>query len=154
MSLKKFFQKIGAFFQRLFEGLLPELKKAVHVGVTITDAIKNFDLTHPGAADILTAIIPGEWDDNLKNKIRENLPKIMTELRLVDTTLNLTDPNEIMAAAIKVLQQLSGDYRSAFLNSASIVIAQVAADGKFDWNDVVYLEKWYYDHRAGLNIPV
>jgi hypothetical protein len=27
-----------------------------------------------------------------------------------------------------------------------VLVAQCAADGKFDWDDVKYLTKWYYDH--------
>ena len=147
MSLKRFLNKIGQFFSKLFKGLLPELKKAIHAGVTITDAIKNYDDTHPGFVDLITKIIPGEWDDKVKDLVREKLPSVMIELKLVDATLGLTDPDEIVAAAIKTIKQLSGDYRSAFLNSLSIIIAQVAADGKLDWNDAAYLLKWYYDHK-------
>lgn len=154
MSLKSIIHAIGGFFAHLFAGLLPELKAAIHIGVTITDAIKNFDANNPSVADIITSIIPGNVDDKIKDTLREKLPQIVVELKLVDATLGLTDPNEIVAAAVKVLQQLSGDYRSAFLNSLSIIIAQVAADGKLDWNDAVYLLKWYYDHKKTLEIPV
>ncbi len=147
MSLKSFMRKIGNFFSKLFKGLLPELKKAVHIGVTITDAIKNYDTAHPEIADIITKLIPGDLDDKIKDTLREKLPVVLTELRLVDATLGLTDPNEIVAAAVKTIQQLSGDYRSAFLNSLSILIAQVAADGNFNWDDAAYLMKWYYDNK-------
>ena len=147
MSLKKFFNRIGQFFSKLWKGLLPDLKKAVHIGVVVVDAIKNFDSLNPEVLDILTAIIPGDLDDKIKDKIREKLPSILIELRLVDATLNLTDPQEIVKAAVQTLQQLSGDYKASFLNSLAIIIARVAADGKLDWNDAIFLEKWYYDHR-------
>jgi len=147
MSLKKFFRKIGQFFEKLFKGLLPELKKAVHVGVTITNAIKEFDLANGGTVDIITKLIPGEWDDKLKEKVRDELPMIMVQLQLVDNTMTLTNKDEIVASAVKTLQQLSGDYRSAFLNSLAIIVAQVAADGKLDWNDAAYILKWYYDNQ-------
>lgn len=150
MSLKSIIHSIGGFFAHLFSGLLPELKSAIHIGVTVVDAIKTFDTASPEVADILTAIIPGTFDDKIKNLLREKLPSILIELRLVDATLGLTDPNEITAAAVKTLQQLSGDYHSAFLNSLSIIVAQVAADGKLDWNDAAYLLKWYYDHKQTL----
>jgi hypothetical protein len=145
MSLKSFLHKIGEFFHNLFEGLKPKLQNAVHWGVVITENLKN--AIDSQVADIITAIIPGELDDKIKDKLREALPKIVVELRLVDTTMGLTDPQEIMAAAVKVIQQLDGDYKSAFLHDFSILAAQVAADGKLDWDDAVYLLQWYYDHK-------
>jgi len=147
MSLKSFLHGIGQFFANLFSKLEPVLKKAVAVGVTITDAIKNFDTAHPELTDIITKLTKGTGDDKAVALVREKLPDIMIELRLVDATLGLTDPDEIVAAGVKVIQQLSGDYKSAFLNSLSIIIAQVASDGKLDWDDAVYLLKWYYDHK-------
>ena len=152
MSLKSIINSIGGFFAHLFAGLLPELKAAIHIGVTVTEAIKTFDTNNPMIADIITSIIPGTFDDKIKETLRAELPKIVTELKLVDATLGLTDPNQIVAAAVKVLQQMSGDYKSAFLNSLSIIIAQVAADGKLDWNDAAYLLKWYYDHNKATSI--
>ena len=145
--MKKILKSILSFLSGLFSKLSPILEKAIDVGVTVTDAIKNFDAANPAAADILTAIIPGTLDDNIKNLLRANLPKIVVELKLVQATEGLTDPNEIMLAATKVIQQLSGDYRSSFLNSLAIITAQVAADGKLDWNDAAYLLKWYYDNK-------
>ena len=153
MSLKTFLKHLGDFFANLFHAIAPELKKAIHVGVTIADAIKTFDINNPQVADILTALIPGTWDDNLKNLIRTNLPKIVVELRLVDAASGLTDPQEIMAAAVKLIQQLDGDYHSAALHDLSIIVAQVAADGKLDWHDAVYLLQWYYEHKDSLPTP-
>lgn len=152
MSLKNFLRNILNAIGHLFQGLLPELKNAVHIGVTITNAIKEFDLTHPDVADIITAIIPGELDNKIKDKIRGWLPKIVVELRLVEAGLGLTDPNEIMKQAIIVLQGLPGatDAKKNFLNGLSILVAQVTADGKLDWNDAAYILKWYYDHQASV----
>lgn len=154
MFLSKLLKSIGEFFSRLWHGLLPELKAAIHVGVVITNAVKEFDLNNPAIVDIITSLIPGNLDNKIVAKIREALPKICIELKLVDATLGLTDPQEIVKAAIKTMQQLSGDYKSAFLNSFSIIVAQVAADGKLDWNDAAYLLKWYYDNQAKLTPPV
>lgn len=142
--MKKFLKKIGEWIAKLFGNILPEVQKAIKLGVTITEAIKTFDTNNPFAADILTQIIPGDLDEKIKDKIREELPKIMVELKLVDATLGLTDPDEILIAATKVIQQLEGDYSSAFLHNLSILISQVAADGKLNWSDSIILVEWYY----------
>lgn len=148
MSLKSFLQHIADFFANIFKSLLPTLQKAVEVGADITEAVKNFDFKNPQVADILTAIIPGDLDDRIKDKLREELPKIVIELRLIGATVNVADPNEIMLNAVKVIQQMDGDYKSAFLHSFSILAAQVAADGKLSWSDAIYLLEWYYQNKV------
>ena len=152
MSLKTFLHKIADFFSNIFHSMVPELQKAIAVGVEITDAVKNFDAANPEVADILTAIIPGTLDDTIKQKLREELPKIAIELRLIGATVNVTDPNEIMLNAVKVIQQMSGDYKSAFLHDFSILAAQVAADGKLTWSDAVYLLEWFYRNKPATPV--
>lgn len=122
-----------------------KLKDAIHIGVLVVENIKNF--VDSPSADILTVLIPGDTDDQVKNWLRAKLPDILIKLRLVDSTLGLTDPVEITAAAIKVLQDLDDDIKSAFLHDLAILIAQVAADGKLSWSDGVYILQWYYQHK-------
>jgi hypothetical protein len=147
MSLKSFFKNLFSNIAAAFTKLLPKLKKAIKVGVEVTEAIKNFDEKNGAVVDILTAIIPGNIDDTVKNAIRAKLPALMVQLRLVDETLGLTDPNEIMAAAMKVLQSLDKEYKSAFLHNMSVIVAQVAADGKLTWSDAIILLEWYYKEK-------
>jgi hypothetical protein len=145
MSLQSFLTKIWNQIKALFDGIPSELKTAVHIGVLVTENIKNF-IDSP-AADILTAIIPTDIDDEVKNWLRAKLPAILTELKLADSCSSLTDPNEITACGVKVLQGLDGDIQSAFLHNLSVLIAEIAADGKLTWGDGVYILQWYYQHE-------
>jgi len=144
MSLKSFLEKIWGDLTSIFEKFPAELKVAVGSGVVLVENLKNF--VNSPVADILTAIIPGSLDDSIKTLLRNKLPGILTDLKLVDTTLNLTDPNEIVANAIKVLQEMDPNVSPAFLHSISILVAQVAADGKLSWSDAVYIQQWYYNN--------
>ena len=145
MSLTSFLTKIWNEIKALFASFPSELKIAIHIGVQVAENMKNF--VDSPTADILTALIPGDIDDKIKNWLRTKLPTILTELKLADSCGTLTDPNEITACAIKVLQALDGDIKSAFLHNLSILVAEVAADGKLSWSDGVYLLQWYYDHE-------
>lgn len=145
MSLGNFLQKIWGGVKHLFGDLPDDLKSSVHIGVVVTENIKNF--VDSGNADILTAIIPGDIDDLIKNRLRANLPKILTELKLADKCGTLTDTAAIVKCAIQTLQQIEGDFKSAFLHDLSIIIAQVASDGKLDWKDGTYILQWYYTHK-------
>jgi hypothetical protein len=145
MSLQSFLTKIWNQIKALFDGIPAELKTAIRIGVEVTENIKTF--VDSPAADILTAIIPGDIDDEVKNWLRAKLPIILTELKLADSCGQLTDPAEITACAVRVLQSLDKNTQSAFLHSLSILVAQVASDGKLTWSDGVYILQWYYEHE-------
>ena len=145
MSLQTFLTNIWNQVKELFNGIPAELKTAIHIGVLVTENIKNF--VDSPAADVLTAIIPGDIDGEIKNWLRAKLPAILTELKLADSYSSLTDPGEITACAVKVLQGLDGDIKSAFLHNLSILIAQVPSDGKLTRSDGVYILEWYYQHE-------
>lgn len=150
MSLKKLVQRIWGGIKKAFQKLSPQLKAAIAIGVTVVDNIKKF--TDSELADVLTAIIPGDIDDKIKDKLRELLPKIVVEMKLAEQCSGLTDPNEIMACAIKTLQQIGGDWiadgaRKNFYDSLATLIAQVAADGKLDWDDSKLIAKWFNDNE-------
>jgi hypothetical protein len=145
MSVISFLKKIWASIARLWQGLPAEMKSAVKIGVLVTENIKYF-IDSP-AGDILTALIPTNIDDKIKDLLRAKLPVILGDLRLIDATIGLTDPNEIAATAIKVLQSLNGDISNAFYHNLSILIAQVASDGKLTWSDGVYILEYFYQKQ-------
>ena len=45
------------------------------------------------------------------------------------------------------MQGLDGDVQSSFLHSLSVLVSQVASDGKLTWSDGVYLLEWYYQNE-------
>jgi hypothetical protein len=146
MSLKSILQSIGNFVSGLWSKLEPELKIAIHIGVLVTDSLKSF-IDSP-AADILTAIIPGDVDDHIKNWLRAELPNILVLLKLSDD--GGKTPDEIVRTAIKTLKELDPSIKGNFLDGLAIAVAQVAADGKLTWDDGKYLLKWYYDNQYKL----
>jgi len=144
MNLKSFLSKIWDSIKSLFNGMDVELKSAIRISVVIVENIKKFvDSTD---ADIITALIPGDIDDRIKDLLRAKLPLILVELKLADDCFNLTDPEKLTACAVKTLQGLNGNTQNAFLHSLSALIAGVIADGKLTWSDGVYLSEWYYHH--------
>ena len=145
MSLSSFLARIWAEIKSLFAGIPAELKTAIHIGVLVTENVKNF--VDSPATDVLTAIIPGDVDDEIKSWLRAKLPAILTELKLADSCGTLTDPAAITECAVKVLQSLDKDVQSPFLHSLSVMAARAASDGKLSWADGVYLLQWYYEHE-------
>lgn len=142
MSLQTFIDKIWTQVENLFWNIPSEMKTAIHIGVVVTENIKKF--VDSPAADVLTVLIPGDIDDEIKNWLRAKLPAVLTELRLAGSCSGLADPQQITACAIKVLQGLDGDVKSSFLHNLSIFVAQVASGGKLTWADGVSILEWYY----------
>ena len=145
MSIKSFLSKIWQEIKDLFSAIPSELRTAIHIGVIVTENLKTF--VDSPAADVLTTLIPGDADDEIKNLLRAKLPTILAELKLADSCAGLTDPAQITACAVKVLQGLDGNVQSAFLHNLAIMITQVVADGKLTWSEGVYLAEWYYQNQ-------
>lgn len=145
--MKKLLQTIGNWLAHLFGGLLPKTKNALRIAISITEAIKNFDLKHGNLVDIATQIIPSDIDNKVKDKIRSILPELLLQLQLVDATLGLKKEDEILAAALKTIQSLDKNFSNAFLHSIAVLIAQVAADGKLDFSDAVFLVEFIYNRK-------
>lgn len=149
MSVGTFIAKIWQGIKNFFKKIPKEAKNAIHIGVVVVDKIKSV-VDNPGI-DILTAIIPGELDDKVKDKLREVLPKILRSLRLADTCGELTDPAAIVTCAVNTLQQIGDDFiddaaKKRFYDSIAVLIATVVSDGKLTLSDASYIIKWYYDH--------
>jgi phage-related minor tail protein len=148
MSLKSFLHNIWASLSKLFSDLVPKVKAAIHTGVVITDAIKKFDDSTPWVGDLITTLIPGDVDDKIKDKIREALPNIVIELKLVDAAMDKTKPDEILLAAIAALKPIiKSNAGKDFLDSIAVEISIVASDGRLTWDDAKQIVKWYHDHE-------
>lgn len=143
IKIGKWIAGIWKGIEKWFQKLPKPIQMALHVGVAVTDKLKNF--VESDVADILTAVIPGDIDDKIKEKLREKLPVILVELKLAEKCSGLTG-QELVACAIDTLRQMSADYKKGFLDELAVQIALVYADGKLTWDDLKYSIKWYYDH--------
>lgn len=148
MSFKKFIQSIWSSLRNFFDGLEPKAKDAIAIGVKVVDNIKLiFDTPVP---DVITAIIPGNIDDKIKDAIRAALPTIVTELQLASKCIGLTEPGAIVACAIDTLKNIAPEFRKDFYDALAVQIGVVAADGKLTWDDLKTTVKWYNDHVKNM----
>lgn len=145
MDILSFFKKLLAKIKSIFNGLPADLKQAIHIGVVITDNFKNF--VESPVADVLTAIIPGDIDDRIKQTLRIMLPAILLRLTLIDVKTDTASNETIVGEAVKAFHKLDPSISPAFLHTFSILIAQVAADGKLSWSDGAILVEWYYKNK-------
>ncbi|TSD67608.1 hypothetical protein FFF34_009520 [Inquilinus sp. KBS0705] len=149
MSLTSLIYKIWNSIRLLFNHFPADLKKAVHIGVVITENIKT--IVESPFTDMLTLIIPGDIDDKIKQVLRAGIPLILTNLKLTDKCSDLNDPQEITRCTIRIIQNLDGDIKSATLHNLSVLISKLAADGQLTWSDGVCIVEWYYQNNFKHN---
>ncbi|HVW97497.1 MAG TPA: hypothetical protein VHA56_16105 [Mucilaginibacter sp.] len=142
MSILSFLKRIWLSLTSLWSDLPADVKIAVAIGVRITENLKN--LIDSPVVDIITLLIPGDIDDKIKQWLRGHLPEILSDLRLIESAAGLTDPDEIVAAAMKTLAAMDKGIAGAFYHNIAVMVAQVAADGKLSWSDGVYILEYYY----------
>ena len=145
MSLQSFISKIWGKIATLFGSIPAELQQSIHIGVVVTENLKK--LVDSPVADVLTAIIPGDIDDKIKQTLRAVLPSLLVRLKLIESTSQSDDPATLMKNAIAAFQALDPGVAPAFMHSLSVLIAQAASDGKLTWSDGVYLLQWYYQNK-------
>lgn len=75
---RNIFEKVASWIHRLFAKIPRELKEVTALALQITTGLRNA-LDHP-VADLFTAIIPGDWDQQTKDKALSVLDKIIPAL--------------------------------------------------------------------------
>ena len=99
--MKKFFAKILGFLGMLFTSLDTWIHDHVQPSIETVQKIK--ELINSPLVDVLTAIIPGDADDKLKDWIRANIGKALNVLNI---TADITNQPTIELQLQKLLEYL------------------------------------------------
>ena len=102
--LSVFKNKWPDFVAKLFNKIPNELKEKISIGIAIVENIKKF-IDSP-VTDILSAIIPGDLDDKIKERLRDILPIILEKYNIIyESRLN---PESSHLIATTINQDLTG----------------------------------------------
>ena len=93
----------------------------VDTALKITTAVKNL-LSSP-VADILTAIIPGDIDNTVRQQLITALGKAIDVLTIVDDCKQYTDVNAQLNCFIQQLQKRDPDLQDAILQKLGSLLA-------------------------------
>ncbi len=93
----------------------------VDTALKITTAVKNL-LSSP-VADILTAIIPGDIDNTVRQQLITALGKAIDVLTIVDDCKQYTDVNAQLNCFIQQLQKRDPDLQDAILQKLASLLA-------------------------------
>ncbi len=145
-----FFAFIGRFL-RWFTKLLKKgediAKDLMPKVIELVNNIKEFDTTNPQVGDFITSIIPGTWDDDLKEKARLLLPDLLKELATFDECLDKPTEDEILICVTTQLQAVTNSNIAALnWGDLTALITHALSDGKLSIEEIRSLVKYVYDH--------
>jgi hypothetical protein len=130
------FKFIGHFFDNIFKKVKNVAEKEIVVAIKVVNSIKDFDVKHPEVADTLTAIIPGDLDDTLKQKAREALPKILLELNIAKECTELQNTDLFIKCAIEKLAEFEPKIKGLMFHNIAILLTDAFADGKVTVSEI------------------
>lgn len=145
MSLKSFLQHLWEAIGSIFTHAVAEVKEiALPAAIGIVSALKT--ITEADQADIIGSLV-GKVGAQFEDKLRTELPKILTELKLVSAVVNAGTPEQIIAAALAELHISSDRAKDAFYHSIASLLLLDMADGKISWSEAVELVEFYYKNQ-------
>lgn len=143
---KKFF--LFRWIDNLFNSLKKLARKFVIPSVEIVEGISR--AVNSPVTPLLTALIPGHWDDALVQKVKATLPGILKVLKISNECLQLDNPEEVIQCAIKNLRDYTDEARSANYHNIASMLSVALSDGKISWREAVHLaEEIYQKRKAG-----
>ena len=148
--MKKFLKKIWSAIRSLYESIVGSTRKYVPIAINIVEAIKSVMDTPVDdvVAEILKRAIPGTADDILIDKVKSVvekwLPKILLELRLVESISGIEDENEQLQAVLAQLKLSSEETQNILYHGLASLILEKLSDGELSWSDAVAISEYYY----------
>lgn len=118
--MKKFLNKIVAFLKSIFTNL--DAFMDVHVTPSIELTKRLIAILESPVANIITALIPGDADDKLKNLLLNCLHKAIDTLHISADIANDPDWTSKIYKTLKYIESLSPDLRQGFLRDLTRVL--------------------------------
>jgi hypothetical protein len=151
-GLGKFLRRLWAAIANVFHKVENEIKVFIPIAIGVVEGIKK---VMDGPVDdvilsIVKAAIPGDADDKLIDKVhktvQEWLPKVLFELKLINSINDIEDPNEKLKAILAELKLSSDETKNIIYHGIASLILEKLSDGKFDWTDATAISQYYYEH--------
>lgn len=137
--------RLDKFFKKMFKGINEEAKKLLPIVIAATNQWKVF-IDSP-VADLITALIPSNIDDTIKEKMREKLPGVILKLQLAQVTTGIEDPNEQLKAILDVLKLSNDEAKKHFYHEFAYTFLESMSDGKLSLSEASVLAEMYYQYE-------
>lgn len=152
--MKKLLQKIWNAIRLVFNKADEGTKRLVPIAINVVQGLKS--VMDSPVDDILLSIIkaaiPGDADDILIDRItvvvREYLPKVLLDLKMVESIANIEDQNEQLKAILEQFKLSSDETKNIFYHGMSCLILEKLSDGELSWSDAIAISEYYYQNIA------
>jgi hypothetical protein len=144
IKLRKWLQGIWIGISKMFHKLEKETKELLPAVVKVVNEIKK--VIDGPIADVITAIIPGELDDKLKDKLRAILPGVILKLNIIAAVNDLQDENEKLQAILAAINLSADETKNIYYHGLGALILEELSDGQFTWSDATAALEYYYAH--------
>ncbi len=146
MGLFSWVPNLLKWFGRIFKKGADTVNDLLPKVIDLVNNIKEFDTANPDVADFFTKIIPGDWDDNLKDKARDILPEVLTQFQGAQACMQLPTQEEQLTCIIKQLQSITNNnVQALFWGDLAALITHALADGKLSIEEIRSVVKFIYD---------
>lgn len=150
----KVLKKLWAFISKVWDGLNAKAKELVPVAIKVVEGIKTA-MDGPVDDIILTIVksaIKGTADDVLIDRIKLTvetwIPKVLLELKLIDSIANIEDTNAQLQAVLVQLKLSSNETQNIVFHGISSLIIEKLSDGELSWSDAIAISEYYYKNIA------
>lgn len=150
--MKKLLQKIWTAIKNAFNKADEATKQYVPIAINVVEGIKTFidSPVDDVLLSVIKAAIPGTADDILIDKInavvKEYLPKVLLDLKMVESIANIQDQNEQLKAILEQFKLSSDETKNIFYHGLSVLILEKLSDGVLSWSDAIAISEYYYQN--------
>ena len=144
--MKKLFKFIGKLWngiKQLFSPVDKLLQQHISTAVITVENLKQ--LADSPSLDVITAIIPGNVDDKIKEKLRDYLPVLLDQLRVYETC-NKLDPDQKLQCIVRQINLSTNNIKNHLYHGLASLIIQTLSDGKLSFSDCIVLSEYYYNN--------
>lgn len=155
-TIKGIWSKIKTFVTNLWSDVNKMADKLCPIAINVVDAIKTVNSSASGDVIelIISKLIPGSADDAIISLVRkwltENLPKIATDLKIVNSISKIKDKNEQLKAICNAINVSNDETKNVIYHTLASKILEALSDGKITWGEAVMLSQYYYDNKDKL----
>jgi len=151
-DMKKLLKKIWDTVKAMYENLIGRTQKYVPIAVKIVEGIKK--VMDSPVDDVILAVvetaIPGDADDKMIEKVKSVvetwLPKILLELKIVDTIANIPGTNDQLQAILSEIKKLSPESQAMIYHGFASLFIEKMSDGELSWSDSIALAEYAYQN--------
>lgn len=125
---KRFFKKVRDFFVKAFDAVEDFIDQNIEPALEFVKALKL--AVDSGAADIVTSVIPGKWDDAVVAILRANLGKVIDILEVQLECGKEAKLEDKIACYLQYIRTCSPEMRDALYHKTASLLTRLSDNKK------------------------